>query len=93
MVKPVVKYVDIVLPVRIGGSAVLWPVNHPSGLVSNRKAVITSPVVAVSMTERGLQVETRNTMYVPSPETPLMTVPDDTRGLAPWNGYQARAAA
>lgn len=56
--KPVVHYQVAVLP-PIGGSAYVYPVDHPSPLVSNTKAVRTSPVVRID----GDEFETENTIY------------------------------
>lgn len=46
--------------IRLGCSAIVKPIDHPSRLVSNQKPVITSKVIALSIDG----FETENTMYV-----------------------------
>ena len=61
--KPVVKYRpsknDVI---RVGHSAYIHPVNHPSALVSNTKFVFTSTVKELF---NDGQFETENTLYQP----------------------------
>lgn len=47
----------------LGKSTVVWPLDHPSPLVSNTKPVWTSPVIRLG--PRG-EFETENTIYRPN---------------------------
>ena len=76
MNKPIVHYKDVITPVAVGRSAVVWPINHPSPLVTNSGPVLTSPVVTVTAGSRGPLFETANTYYKPHDDNPLPVVPD-----------------
>jgi hypothetical protein len=64
MKKPVVRY-DTFLPFKIvaGESALVFPVDHPSPLVSNGKFITTSRVMYHNKTTGVF--ETQNTRYIP----------------------------
>lgn len=64
MSKPTVRY-DTFLPfyIVVGESATVFPIDHPSPLVSNQKFVNTSEVVYYSKSTGVF--ETQNTKYVP----------------------------
>ena len=47
--------------IHVGGRAMVYPINHTSGLVSNRHIVTTSEVLAAD----NYVFETLNTIYVP----------------------------
>lgn len=49
------------LGIKVGSNARIYPINHPSPLVSNHEIVTTSTVLNVD----GAVFETRNTIYVP----------------------------
>ena len=60
--KPVVHYIpNKYQQIKVGISAYVWPVDHPSDLVSNTKAIITSKVVSYDK-DTG-DFETLNTRY------------------------------
>lgn len=62
--KPVVQYrPDKEFYIKMGEPALVFPVDHQSDLVSNKKHVLTSPVVQFNPIEGGF--ETMNTVYVP----------------------------
>ena len=75
MDKPIVHYRDVVTPVCVGHSAVVWPIDHPSEHVDNVRPVLTSPVVCVTEGIRGPLFETLNTYYKPADESPLCVRP------------------
>jgi len=52
--------------IKIGNCAQVYPLDHPSALVSNKTLVITSEVMSYNK-ESGV-FETQNTMYVPQDE-------------------------
>jgi hypothetical protein len=82
MDKPIVHYRDVVTPVCVGHSAVVWPVDHPSDLVSNVGPVRTSPAVCVTEGLRGPLFETRNTYYKPHGDTPMnINAPGEYEGF------------
>lgn len=62
--KPRVRYADVALPVRMGGTALLVPVDHPN-LELNSQWIRTSTVQKVIDQARGPVFETRNTIYHP----------------------------
>jgi hypothetical protein len=65
--KPVVYYrTDVDFFVKMGQGAIVHPVNHPSDLVSNTKAVLTSEVIQFNPINGGF--ETMNTVYQPYKE-------------------------
>ena len=64
-VKPLVHYRELVY-CMLGRSALVVPVDHPSGLVSNRGHIMTSTVM-VEMDGEG-RFETLNTRYEPAPK-------------------------
>jgi hypothetical protein len=64
-VKPLVHYRELVF-CHLGRSALVVPVDHPSGLVSNRGHTMTS-AVTVDLDESGC-FETLNTRYEPAPK-------------------------
>lgn len=58
--KPVVKYnINKHSFIKVGSRAIVHPIDHPSKLVSNTKAVATSIVIKVN----GANFETENTKY------------------------------
>lgn len=60
--KPVVKYkYDLNNFIKVGESAYVFPLNHPSSLVSNTKLVRTSRVI--SFDKNTGNFETINTIY------------------------------
>lgn len=63
--KPIVQYRGEAVP--FGGSALLFPVDHPNHLeghdVSNTKMATTSKVI--SWDESSGRIETQNTVYYP----------------------------
>lgn len=60
--KPVVKFSSLVSVPTVGRSCLLYPVNHPSSLVSNGGSLAqTSKVVKVRSFE---EFETENTLYI-----------------------------
>ena len=60
-IKPIVQYLPSNFNViKKGKRAYIFPIDHPSGLVSNDTMVITSPVVEVGAT----YFETENTRYI-----------------------------
>lgn len=60
--KPVVKYkYDLNNFIKVGESAYVFPLNHPSSLVSNTKLIQTSRVI--SFDENTGNFETVNTIY------------------------------
>lgn len=61
MTKPTVRY-TAVAELKIGYGTWIWPVDHPSSLVSNKGVATTSPVLKI---EAGGKFETENTIYVP----------------------------
>lgn len=63
MTKPVVNYKDLYF-CAVGASALVVPENHPSELVSNTGAVLTSTVQSFDA-DTGV-FETLNTRYQPS---------------------------
>jgi hypothetical protein len=52
--------------IELGKPALIWPINHPSPLVSNRDVAITSKVTAYNA-DTGV-FETENTIYEPVQE-------------------------
>lgn len=66
--KPTVRYRDLGVPISVGRSAIVQPVDHPNHLeghlVSNAKPVKTSAVI--SYDEKTGVFETRNTVYSPA---------------------------
>lgn len=64
-IKPLVHYRELVY-CMLGRSALVVPVDHPSGMVSNRRHIITSTVM-VDMDGEG-RFETLNTRYEPAPK-------------------------
>jgi len=58
--KPLVRYRPMNVIIEVGLPALVKTVDHPSPLVSNTKAVLTSPVIHVD--EHGF--ETLNTRYI-----------------------------
>ena len=63
MKKPIVFYSDIQYPPVIGGSAYVFPLNHPNpnGLVSNTSFIQTSRILKIN----NIGFETENTIYMP----------------------------
>jgi uncharacterized protein YabE (DUF348 family) len=57
--KPVVHYIQSDIPIDVGQSAWIYPIDHPSVHVSNTSIVKTSKVVAIN--EDGF--ETVNSIY------------------------------
>lgn len=72
MNKPTVHYRDVMLPVVVGASALVHPVDHSSELVSNKKWARTSPVICVVQGENGPLFETENTLYRPMDGLPTV---------------------
>jgi DNA-directed RNA polymerase subunit RPC12/RpoP len=66
-VKPIVEYdTDESCFIVLGYGASVKPINHPSNLVSNKRMVHTSRVIAVTVNEdHSISFETENTRYVP----------------------------
>jgi hypothetical protein len=65
MTKQTVHYVAAdadIFPIRVGYSAFVYPRDHTSSSVSNRKLSITSPVISYDETTG--QFETLNSIYV-----------------------------
>lgn len=62
--KPRVRYADVELPVRMGDTALLVPVDHPN-LGLNSLWIRTSTVEKVIDQARGPVFETLNTIYHP----------------------------
>jgi hypothetical protein len=60
--KPIVSYTELYF-CEEGSSAIVKPVDHPSPLVTNRKPVLTSPVIQYDRTTG--EFETFNTIYRP----------------------------
>lgn len=61
--KPIVLYrTNRNQVIKPGQPALVWPVDHPSPLVSNTTAVLTSPVISIGPMG---QFETMNTRYYP----------------------------
>lgn len=70
IVKPRVRYLStqwtgdkILYDVKVGANCYLFPIDHPSVLVSNESIVRTSPVL--NFDEDTGEIETHNTIYVP----------------------------
>ncbi len=62
--KPTVKYyIDENNFIKVGCSAFIVPIDHPSEFVSNTIAVRTSIVLSYSFGEAGHSFETENTLY------------------------------
>jgi len=61
--KKIVHYRALASDIRFGAPVLLYPIDHPSDLVSNTKMARTSPVELIE--EDGV-FETRNTRYVPA---------------------------
>jgi hypothetical protein len=61
--KPVVRY-ETLVTCEVGHCAYVYPVDHPSELVSNTELVMTSAVVSFDPATG--EFETRNSCYVPS---------------------------
>jgi hypothetical protein len=60
--KPVVHYVKHKYQeIFVGHAAVIWPLDHPSNLVSNTTSVRTSTVLSYDTTTGTF--ETKNTIY------------------------------
>lgn len=55
-----------VIHCKVGGHALVHPIDHPSDLISNETWANTSQVIAVDADEFGLvqSFETKNTKYV-----------------------------
>jgi len=70
-IKPVVTFTDIHRKPRVGQSAIVKPVDHPSNLVSNERLVITSHVTRVN--KHTGEFETENTLYVPATKLNFVT--------------------
>lgn len=63
MSKPVVRYRSKPMEkLVVGWPAYVYPIDHPSDLVSNTKLIRTSPVVSIG--PRLGEFETENTRYV-----------------------------
>lgn len=65
MNKPMVGYKNVE-HLELGQSALVFPVDHPSPLVSNKKWILTSPVIKIE--DDGQVFETLNTIYAPYEE-------------------------
>lgn len=61
--KPVVRYRAISGSIRVGSPALVFPVDHPGDLVSNRQLARTSPVLNYRRATG--EFETLNTVYRP----------------------------
>ena len=61
--KKEVYYKELAYEPSLGGCAFLWPINHPSKLISNQQFVQTSRVVAYDPETK--IIETLNTIYIP----------------------------
>jgi hypothetical protein len=60
--------------IQVGRPCILYPIDHPSQLVSNKKPVATSYVQGANAISG--EIETQNTRYLPSKEakTPYFTL-------------------
>ena len=58
--KPVVRYKIAYGKISVGTPAIVFPIDHPSELVSNTNPALTSTVIRVG--ENG-EFETKNTIY------------------------------
>jgi hypothetical protein len=64
---PMVRYTKLLEPPVVGRAAVIWPVDHPSDLVSNTTWAVTSEVLAVmNCPDSGVEFWTHHTHYVPA---------------------------
>lgn len=61
-----VQYIDVGPPLRVGESAYVLPLDHPSRLVSNRGWARTSPVTKITPGGNGPTFTTQNTEYRPA---------------------------
>lgn len=59
--KPVVHYKSAEGKILVGNPAIVRPIDHPSDMVSNKKHVLTSPVIKHD--EDTGSFETENTRY------------------------------
>ena len=67
---PMVRYTRLLEPPVVGRAAVIWPVDHPSDLVSNTTWAMTSEVLAVDRADGGVEFWTHYTHYVPAEVKP-----------------------
>ena len=74
MGKQQVRFTEV-YQVKVGGRALVYPVDHPSDLVSNESYASTSPVVSVIYDKNGdvVEFETMNTHYIRKDATPQTT--------------------
>lgn len=63
--KPTVRFKAVKRFTQVGFPTLVFPIDHPSGYVSNTTWAITSPVVSVTLKDKQIvEFETENTRYI-----------------------------